>query len=155
MQDKPIDSLFEPFKSPRELNRAINLLPDAILILDNKGRVFAWNKAMEKLTGVKATKIIGKKNMANQEQLLADLTNVRQEDSKNGNLGEFKDNFYQQRRDINEMYGRFQKKFPFKLTLAEFKFCLWKKMVEMKFDSNHKAKENQEEDRETEQKMAA
>lgn len=62
MQDQPLDSLFEPFKSPRELNRAINLLPDAILILDNKGRVFAWNKAMEKLTGVKATKIIGKKN---------------------------------------------------------------------------------------------
>lgn len=38
----------------------IDFLPDAILAIDNDGRVIAWNQAMEKLTGAKAADMIGK-----------------------------------------------------------------------------------------------
>ncbi|MEN6351678.1 MAG: MEDS domain-containing protein [Syntrophomonas sp.] len=38
----------------------INFLPDPTLVIDKSGRVIAWNKAIEKMTGVKARKILGK-----------------------------------------------------------------------------------------------
>jgi len=38
----------------------IDFLPDAILAIDDGGRVIAWNQAMEKLTGAKAADMIGK-----------------------------------------------------------------------------------------------
>ncbi|MEI6292351.1 MAG: PAS domain S-box protein [Methanomicrobiales archaeon] len=48
-----------------ELTRArlaqiINFLPDATFVIDDKGAVIAWNRAMEQVTGVPATDIIGK-----------------------------------------------------------------------------------------------
>lgn len=64
MHKQTIPNLFEMFGSSQELTKAINLLPDPTLVLDNKGYVFAWNDAMAILTGVKANKIIGKKNYA-------------------------------------------------------------------------------------------
>ena len=38
----------------------IEFYPDATLVIDNKGMVIAWNKAMEKMTGVTAEDVIGK-----------------------------------------------------------------------------------------------
>jgi PAS domain S-box-containing protein len=40
----------------------INFLPDATFVIDNKGTVIAWNKAMESMSGVKAEFMIGKGN---------------------------------------------------------------------------------------------
>jgi len=38
----------------------INFLPDATFVIDPDGRVIAWNKAMEELTGVPAESMLGK-----------------------------------------------------------------------------------------------
>ena len=38
----------------------IKLIPDATMVIDMKGKVMAWNHAMEELTGVRAKDIIGK-----------------------------------------------------------------------------------------------
>ena len=40
----------------------IDFIPDAILAIDLNGIVIAWNKAMEELTGIPATDILGKGN---------------------------------------------------------------------------------------------
>lgn len=46
--------------STRRLNDIINFLPDATFVIDNKGRVVEWNRAIEEMTGVSAADIIGK-----------------------------------------------------------------------------------------------
>ena len=46
--------------SKRRLGDIINFLPDATFVIDREGRVIAWNKAIESLTGVKAEDILGK-----------------------------------------------------------------------------------------------
>ncbi|NPV91372.1 MAG: PAS domain S-box protein [Firmicutes bacterium] len=38
----------------------ISFLPDAMFAIDKRGRVIAWNRAMEKMTGVRTDEIIGK-----------------------------------------------------------------------------------------------
>jgi len=38
----------------------LNFLPDATFAIDLRGTVIAWNRAMEKMTGVTATEILGK-----------------------------------------------------------------------------------------------
>ena len=38
----------------------INFLPDATFVIDIEGRVIAWNRAMEELTGVSAESMMGK-----------------------------------------------------------------------------------------------
>ncbi|MCK9591037.1 MAG: PAS domain S-box protein [Methanoregula sp.] len=40
----------------------INFLPDATFAVDTKGIVIAWNRAMERMTGVKSSEILGKDN---------------------------------------------------------------------------------------------
>jgi signal transduction histidine kinase/PAS domain-containing protein len=40
----------------------INFLPDATLVIDTRGTVMAWNRAIEELTGIQAEDIIGKGN---------------------------------------------------------------------------------------------
>lgn len=40
----------------------INFLPDATFVIDNEGKVIAWNLAMEEMTGLKSTDILGKGN---------------------------------------------------------------------------------------------
>lgn len=42
------------------LDNIINFLPDAFMIIDSRGQVLAWNRAMEKLTGVSAKDMVGK-----------------------------------------------------------------------------------------------
>ena len=44
----------------RQLARVINFLPDPTFVIDRHGRVIAWNRAIEALTGVKADSMLGK-----------------------------------------------------------------------------------------------
>ena len=45
--------------SERRLSDIINFLPDATFAIDTEGKVIAWNKAMEEMSGVHKTTIIG------------------------------------------------------------------------------------------------
>jgi PAS domain S-box-containing protein len=49
-------------ESQQQLANIIDFLPDATLVIDNEGQVIAWNKAIEEMTGVKATDMLGKGN---------------------------------------------------------------------------------------------
>ena len=44
----------------RKMAEIIDFLPDATLVIDREGRIIAWNKAMEALTGVPADSMLGK-----------------------------------------------------------------------------------------------
>jgi diguanylate cyclase (GGDEF)-like protein/PAS domain S-box-containing protein len=46
----------------RRLTEIIELLPDATFVIDNKGQVIYWNKAIEEMTGVPKDDMIGKDN---------------------------------------------------------------------------------------------
>ncbi|MCJ7445987.1 MAG: response regulator [Methanotrichaceae archaeon] len=48
--------------SQRRLSDIINFLPDATLVIDDKGKIIAWNKAMEALTKIQAESMLGKDN---------------------------------------------------------------------------------------------
>ena len=50
--------------SQQRLADIINFLPDATMVIDNDGKVIAWNKAIESLTGIKAENILGKGDYA-------------------------------------------------------------------------------------------
>jgi len=52
----------EEFISKEHLFDIINFLPDATFVIDSKGHVIAWNRAMEDLTEVEAGKMLGKGN---------------------------------------------------------------------------------------------
>ncbi|RIV18356.1 response regulator [Alicyclobacillaceae bacterium I2511] len=49
-------------ESREHMEQIVNFLPDAILIIDMEGRVKVWNHAMEQMTGVQASTIVGKGN---------------------------------------------------------------------------------------------
>jgi PAS domain S-box-containing protein len=49
-------------QSENRFSDIINNLPDATLVIDPNGKVIAWNKAIEDLTGVKAEEMMGKGN---------------------------------------------------------------------------------------------
>ena len=46
--------------SQRQLADIINFLPDATLVIDINGKVIFWNHAIEEMTGIKASDMIGK-----------------------------------------------------------------------------------------------
>lgn len=46
----------------RRMMQIVEFLPDATMVIDREGRVIAWNKAMEKMTGVPKAEMIGKGN---------------------------------------------------------------------------------------------
>jgi PAS domain S-box-containing protein len=48
--------------SKKQLAQIIDFLPDPTWVIDNDGKVVAWNKAIEKLTGKKAAAMLGKGN---------------------------------------------------------------------------------------------
>ncbi|MEW6515347.1 MAG: PAS domain S-box protein [candidate division FCPU426 bacterium] len=48
--------------SEQRLSEIFNFLPDATFAIDRQGRVIAWNKAIEEMTGVKAEQMLGKSN---------------------------------------------------------------------------------------------
>ncbi len=47
-------------ESERRLANIIDFLPDATVVIDKDSRVIAWNRAIEKMTGLKAVEILGK-----------------------------------------------------------------------------------------------
>ncbi|MFA4861566.1 PAS domain S-box protein [Methanoregula sp.] len=51
-------------ESQKRLADILNFLPDAMLAIDNKGRVIAWNDAIERMTGVSAGEMLGKGDYA-------------------------------------------------------------------------------------------
>ena len=53
------DSLSE---SKKRMEAIIDFLPDATMIIDTEGQVTFWNKAMEEMSGIQASEIIGKGN---------------------------------------------------------------------------------------------
>lgn len=67
-------------ESERRLADIIDFLPDATFAIDLQGRVIAWNRAIEELTGVKAEQMLGKGNyeyalpfFGNRRPLMIDL----------------------------------------------------------------------------------
>jgi|GEM_PF-3419820 len=49
-------------ESQRRLADIINFLPDSTFVIDKEGKVIAWNRAIEALTGIKAEEMLGKGN---------------------------------------------------------------------------------------------
>ncbi len=49
-------------KSKRQLADIIEFLPDATLVIDKEGKVIAWNRSMETMSGVKKEDMLGKGN---------------------------------------------------------------------------------------------
>ncbi|HUW85372.1 MAG TPA: PAS domain S-box protein, partial [Methanoregula sp.] len=49
-------------QSERQLADIINFLPDATFVIDRQGRVIAWNRAIEEMTGIPAADMVGKNN---------------------------------------------------------------------------------------------
>ena len=47
-------------ESEQRLAQIIDFLPDATFAVDLDGKVIAWNRAIEEMTGVKAEQILGK-----------------------------------------------------------------------------------------------
>jgi len=52
----------EALKSERRFADIINFLPDPTFAVDLNGRVIAWNRAMENLTGISGQGMLGKEN---------------------------------------------------------------------------------------------
>lgn len=52
----------ELHESHKRLENIIEFLPDATLVIDHEGKVIAWNKAIETMTGVKKEDMLGKGN---------------------------------------------------------------------------------------------
>ena len=48
--------------SQQRLSQIINFLPDATMVIDLEGKVIAWNRAIEHITGIKAREMLGKGN---------------------------------------------------------------------------------------------
>ena len=48
----------------RQLTQVIDFLPDATFVIDKAGKVIAWNKAIEKMTGIRKQDILGKGDYA-------------------------------------------------------------------------------------------
>jgi PAS domain-containing protein len=48
----------------QRLVEILEFLPDPVFVLDTEGRVTAWNRAMEELTGTKMEDVIGKGDFA-------------------------------------------------------------------------------------------
>jgi PAS domain S-box-containing protein len=46
----------------QKLNDIIDFLPDATFVIDRDGKVIAWNRAIEEMTGIKAKEMLGKGN---------------------------------------------------------------------------------------------
>jgi PAS domain S-box-containing protein len=49
-------------ESERHLTEIIEFLPDPTFVINSKGEVLAWNRAIEALTGIKSAEILGKGN---------------------------------------------------------------------------------------------
>jgi len=52
----------EILETHRRLSDIIDFLPDATLVIDRDGKVIAWNRAIEAMTGIKSQDMLGKGN---------------------------------------------------------------------------------------------
>jgi two-component system, cell cycle sensor histidine kinase and response regulator CckA len=52
----------DALKELKRLSDMIDFLPDATFVIDREGKVIAWNRAMEDMTGIRAADMIGKGN---------------------------------------------------------------------------------------------
>jgi len=82
-----------------EMSMAIDYLPDATFIVDRKGSVIAWNRAIEEMTGVHAKDIIGKGDYeyaipfyGQRRPILIDLIFASKDELKKGEYVEIKQN---------------------------------------------------------------
>ncbi len=73
----------------KRLADILDLLPDATLAINSHGRVIAWNKALAKMTGVPAEKMLGKGDYeysipfyGERRPILIDLVSIRDEKSE-------------------------------------------------------------------------
>ncbi|HTY26123.1 MAG TPA: PAS domain S-box protein [Desulfomonilaceae bacterium] len=73
--------------SERRLAQIVDFLPDATFVIDSQGKVIAWNRAIEKMTGVAAKDIMGKGDYEyslafypERRPVLIDLVNTRDPD---------------------------------------------------------------------------
>jgi PAS domain S-box-containing protein len=62
LEEKVAERTEELAQSKRKMADIIDFLPDATLVIDQNGRVIAWNLAMEKLTGIPSAHMLGKEN---------------------------------------------------------------------------------------------
>lgn len=60
LEEKVQERTIELTESKRRLSDILNFLPDATIVIDNKGTVITWNRAMEVMTGVPAHEMLGK-----------------------------------------------------------------------------------------------
>jgi signal transduction histidine kinase/DNA-binding response OmpR family regulator len=60
LEERVAERTEELAQSKRKMADIIDFLPDATLVIDQNGRVIAWNLAMEKLTGIPSAQMIGK-----------------------------------------------------------------------------------------------
>ena len=49
-------------ESRQQLSDIIDFLPDATFVIDKEGKVIAWNRAIEEMTGIRAVDMLGKGN---------------------------------------------------------------------------------------------
>jgi PAS domain S-box-containing protein len=74
-------------ESHRRLASIVDLLPDAVLVIDEEGKVITWNRAIEEMTGTKAEEMLGKGNYeyalpfyGERRPILIDLARVPQKE---------------------------------------------------------------------------
>jgi PAS domain S-box-containing protein len=73
-------------ESERRLAEIIDFLPDATFVLDQRGRIIAWNRAIEEMTGFRAEEMLGKEDFEHaipfygeKRPILIDLVNMPSE----------------------------------------------------------------------------
>jgi len=60
LQNRTKEQLIETGESHPLLSDIIDFLPDPTFVIDIKGQVLAWNRAIEKMTGVRSEEVLGK-----------------------------------------------------------------------------------------------
>ncbi|MBN1167798.1 MAG: PAS domain S-box protein, partial [Methanospirillaceae archaeon] len=102
-------------RSERERADIINHLPDATFAIDNTGRIIAWNKAIEEMTGFKEEDMLGKGNYEHaipiygcRRPILADLIISYNEEfaEKNYTIIRKEGDFLYVETDIPDLRGR-------------------------------------------------
>lgn len=94
-------------KSEQFLSNIIEFLPDATLVIDSKGKVIAWNRAIEEMTKVPKSKMLGRGGceyavpfLGERRPLLIDLALM-----DNSELNRLKDTYCQFQRDGDTLIG--------------------------------------------------
>lgn len=91
-------NITESMESERRQADIINFLPDATFVIDQHGRVIAWNRAIEEMTGVSAEHMLGKGNYeyslpfyGDRRPILIDLINLQNSEIEDSYLSIHRD----------------------------------------------------------------